>query len=445
MITSHKENDRALQSFFSAGFTKPQLIILGAAGFIALFFLLGFLGVIPIFREDIRLSQVELEFWGVGDDQSDWNDTINKFESMYPNVNIKYTKLDQVNYEKHLLNALAAGAGPDVFMFHNTWASKHANKIVPVSSDKIPLSTFRNLFPVIAEQDFVRDDQILALPVSVDTLALFYDRDVFDNKLITVAPATWDGLRTTILRVRELRSGGGISKAGIAMGGTIKSIPNAVDILNLLLLQYKTGIVTSDGSRMAIANAQGIKALNFYTQFSNPKSAYYTWADSFKPPVSSFTGKQVSMILAYAADIPEIKAKNPVLNFVIAPAPQLNKDEAVNFANYWGLAVSAENAYSNAAWDFIIFATTDIGVARSYIINTGKPPAMRYLISEYLTSPTLGVFAAQALTARSWPQPDSSEVKRVFNDMIGSVITNKLSSEKALRGAENELNALMEH
>src|SRR3989344_3445742 len=433
MVTSDKENDRALQSFFSAGFTKPQLIILGAAGFITLFFLLGFLGVIPIFREDIRLPRVELEFWGVGDDQSAWNDTINKFESTHPNVNVKYTKLDQANYEKHLLDALAAGAGPDVFMFHNTWASKHANKTVPASSDKIPLSTFRNLFPVIAEQDFVRNSQILALPISVDTLALFYDRDVFDNKLIAVVPATWDGLKTTILRVRELKSGGGILKAGIALGGTVKSIPNAVDILSLLLLQYKTGIVTSDGSRMAIANAQGIAALDFYTQFSNPRSAYYTWTDSFKPSVSSFAGKQVSMILAYAADIPEIKAKNPALNFVIAPAPQLNKDEAVNFANYWGLSVSTENAYPNAAWGFIIFATTDIGAARSYVINTGKPPTMISLINEYLTDPTLGVFTAQALTARGWPQPDSAEVKRVFNNMIELVITGKLSSEKALR------------
>jgi len=48
------------------------------------------------------------------------------------------------------------------------------------------------------------------------------------------------------------------------------------------------------------------------------------------------------------------------------------------------------------------------------------------------------------LTARSWPQIDNVEVKKSFDDMIESVVTNKLSSEKALREAENELNALME-
>jgi len=55
----------------------------------------------------------------------------------------------------------------------------------------------------------------------------------------------------------------------------------------------------------------------------------------------------------------------------------------------------------------------------------------------------LGVFAAQALTARSWPQIDNVEVKKSFDDMIESVTTGKLSAEKALREAEDKLTALM--
>src|SRR3990167_3346421 len=123
-------------------FTKPQLIILGAAGVVLLFFLLVFFGIIPGIRDDIRLPQAYLEFWGVGDEQNDWADTINGFESTHSNISVKYTKLDPANYEKQLLDALASGSGPDVFMFHNAWLLKHANKAVPAPVDKLVLSTF---------------------------------------------------------------------------------------------------------------------------------------------------------------------------------------------------------------------------------------------------------------------------------------------------------------
>lgn len=423
-------------------FTKPQLIILGVVGFVAFIILLIIVFGFGL-REDVGRANVELEFWGVGDEPKVWQETISKFESTYPNVRVRYTKFDVTTYEKQLIDALAAGSGPDVFMFHNTWLPKHANKIVQVSQGQLTLSTFRNLFPVVAEQDFIKDGRIFAVPIYIDTLALFYNRDVFDNKRIALAPTTWDELKAAILKVRELNASGSISRAALSIGGTTKSVPNAADILSLLMLQHKTEMVNPDVSRMAISNPQGLAALNFYTQFSNPKSVYYTWSDSFKPSIDSFTAKQSVMILAYAADIPEIKTKNPALNFAVASAPQFNKDEAINFANYWGLAVSAKAPYPKEAWDFTLLTTTNVETSRNYTALTGKPPAMRFLINEYLNNPTLGMFAAQALTARSWPQADNTEVKRVFNNMIESVITGKLGAEKALRGAEDELSALM--
>lgn len=419
-------------------FTKPQLIILGVVGSIILIVLLMVVFGFGL-RKDIGLANVELEFWGVGDEPRVWQDAISKFESVYSNVNIRYTKFEEDNYEKQLLDALASGMGPDIFMFHNTWFTKHANKVVPVGQDQLALSTFRNLFPVVAEQDFVEDNQIFASPVYIDTLALLYNRDIFDNKRIALAPATWDELEALILKTREFGANGNLSKAALSIGGTTKSVPNATDILSMLMLQYRTEMMSSDGSRASISNPQGAAALNFYTQFSTPGNVYYTWSDSFKPSIDSFVAKQTAMILAYASEIPEIKAKNPALNFVVTPAPQFNKSEAVNFANYWGLSASLKSPHPNEAWDFIIFATTDVSVARDYIISANKPPAMRFLINEYLPSPILGAFAAQALTARSWRQPDNAEVRRIFNDMIESAITGKFSTDNALREAENEL------
>ena len=421
--------------------TRPQLIIVGVAGFIVLFFLLGFLGVIPIFRDDVARQNVKLEVWGI-DDQGPWGDAIARYNGLYPGSSVRYTKIGQTNYEQQLLDALAAGTGPDIFMFHNTWLPKHQNKIVGATAEQISVSTFRNLFPPVAEEDFINNGQIFASPIYIDTLALFYNRDILAAKQVAIVPTTWDGMKQVIPKVREFNSQGNLSKSALAIGGTLKSVTNATDIMSLLFLQFKTEMIRG-GTSVGLVSEEGTAALNFYTQFSNPRSAYYTWLDSFKPSIDSFASKQTAMILAYATQIPEVKAKNPALNFIVAPAPQLKKEEPINYASYWGLAVSSKTKYSKAAWDFILLATTNESLSRGYMTATDKPPALNSLINENFNSSTLGVFATQALTAKSWRQPDNIEVQRAFNNMIESVITGKLTVDKALREAQDKITSLL--
>ena len=420
-------------------FTRPQLIILGTAGFVIFFMLLVFLGIIPGLRQGIG-NRVTLQVWGV-DDSKLWDGTISSFENKYSGTTLKYTQISEANYEKQLLDGLAAGKGPDIFFFKNSWLLKHGNKIVPTTDTTITLSAFRNLFPEVAEEDFVYQGQIYSLPLSIDTLALLYNRDIFNNKKIAVPPVTWDEVEADILRTREFGSKGSISKAGLGIGATSRSVTNAPDILSLLFLQFGSTMKDNSGS-VSISNNQGLKVLNFYTQFAKYGNLYYTWEDSFKPDVNSFASKQLAMMLGYASQVSDIKVKNPSLNFAIAPAPQINKTESVNFPNYWGLAVSSKAADKEAAWNFVVFATTNQSIASSYATAGAKPPALRSLISQYLNSPTLGVFAAQSLTARSWSQPDDVEVKIAFDNMVESVLSGRLTPGEALRGAQDDLNSI---
>lgn len=420
-------------------FTRPQLIILGIGGFIILFFLLVFLGVIPGLREDVG-GRVTLQAWGV-DDPKLWSGALSSFKNKYPGVTVEYTQILEANYEKQLLNRLAADQSPDIFFFKNSWLLKHGDKIVPAIDTAITLSAFRNLFPEVAEEDFVYQGQIYSLPLSIDTLALFYNRDIFDNKKIAVPPVTWDEVKANILRIREFGSKGVISKSGLGIGATSRSVTNAPDILSLLFLQFGNTIRDSSG-RVAISNNQGLQALNFYTQFAKYGNLYYTWGDSFKPDINSFAVKQLGMMLGYASQISEIRAINSSLNFAIAPAPQMNKTESVNFPSYWGLAVSSKSTAKEAAWNFVVFAATDPATASNYATAGSKPPALRNLIGQYLNNPTLGVFAAQALTAQSWLQPDDTEVRNAFDNMVESVLSGRLTPNEALRGAQDYLNSI---
>ena len=149
------------------------------------------------------------------------------------------------------------------------------------------------------------------------------------------------------------------------------------------------------------------------------------------------------MIFNYAYQLPNLKAKNPLLNLGVAPIPQNNPAKAVNYANYWGYTVSNKSQYSDLIWDFILLLTTNQNNARNYLQETQKPPALRFLINEYSNDPEIGIFAKQILTAKSWPQINDNKIETIFSDMIESVINGRQSAETALDQAEAEVSQLM--
>ena len=59
-----------------------------------------------------------------------------------------------------------------------------------------------------------------------------------------------------------------------------------------------------------------------------------------------------------------------------------------------------------------------------------------------LEDPDYSVFAQQALTARSWYQPNATSIETYFADMIESVIDGT-SLREALQRAEGQINVLI--
>ncbi|KKU14849.1 MAG: ABC transporter, solute-binding protein [Parcubacteria group bacterium GW2011_GWB1_45_9] len=434
-------------------FTRNQLIIIGSV--VGVVFVIGLI-VWFGFRENIgRQDDVRLMAWGVFDDTRAFQTIADGFSAQRRGVIIEYRQFtDPVVYERELVNALAAGTGPDIFMFHNTWLPKHYDKVIPFLSEQMNIAALRELFPKVVEQDFSDDGFVYALPLSVDTLAMLYNKDDFNSASIVFPPKTWSELEDSVSRLRRVNTvTNEIIKPAAAIGGSLKSINRAADLLSLLMLQSGTRMTDSNFGNAAFSQPvifqnqsflSGLTAFNFYTQFANASSPFYTWNDSQHYSLDGFADESVSIIFNYAFQIPQLKQKNPFLSIGIASMPQPNTaDRRVDFPNYWGLAVSNISSNSNIALDFVKIAATDANIMRSYGALTQKPPALLSLINEKLNDQILGVFARQALTARSWPQIDNVSVEEIFSSMIEAVISGRVSPADALKEAENSVTALM--
>jgi len=397
-------------------FTRSQLIILGIGGFIVLSFIIIIFSGIGL-RAD--RNPTILSVWGI-DNPVVFEAAKSSFSAENPGVQIVYTQFPEESYEKELIDALAAGQGPDVFFFRSDWMREHGNKIVPAPQRLFTVAKFTELFPQVIIQDFIVDNQIHASPLYIDTLALYYNKDIFDRRGVVFPPTTWSEFQRIVNR--------GVTAS---FGGAAPIVARAGDILNALLMQASAEHL-QDGHTMQISGTPGITALNLYTSVRAPVVETYT----------GFANGTIGMMIDYQSAKPLIIARNPRLNFGVALLPQLHSHMPIVPAKYYGLAVSRQSLLSTLAWEFIFYATTNTQIARSYFMASGRPPALRSLIQANIDSPTHGVFASQAIMARSWNMPSSEEVFAIFNTMIQSVLRRTATAHDALTIAERDINAL---
>jgi ABC-type glycerol-3-phosphate transport system substrate-binding protein len=184
----------------------------------------------------------------------------------------------------------------------------------------------------------------------------------------------------------------------------------------------------------------GLEALRFYTEFADPTKESYSWNDQLPNSLDMFMSGNLAMMLDYSYDLATIKAQAPKLNFSVASLPQIegNPPTNINFANYWVEVVSKKSQYQNEAWDFVQFIT-QAEQAKSYLDKTKRPTALRSLISDQSNDDTVGVFANQVLTAKSWYLgKDESAAEDAMKDMIDTVNKNDGSKLKDIidNGAE---------
>lgn len=422
--------------------SRKQFIIIGAIVAVVV-------GALLFFLLNLRQSRfgsgekVSLSVVGI-DPPEAWTGIIASYNILAPNVTINYESSDQASYKDKLLNSLASGRGPDIFYIGNHDLLSESNKIVPVSQAALDLPRLRELFPAVVERDFVFKGKIGALPLYIDTLATIYNRDIFDQAGVAVPPKTWDEFLRILPQLRQFGSGGQVSRAAAAIGGTEKSVNAGVDLLNLLMLQNGARMNDAENKTALFASGEsGPKAFDFYLQFANAASPNFTWSDGMGDSVSAFASGKTAIIFNYLSSAQAAKNINTFLDVGVSPMLQPSGASSdINYANYHGLAVSSQSRAQSWAWDFVLFAATNPSSGASYSRATGRPPALRTLITENTNDPDLGVFARQALTARSWFQPSASRVKDIFNSAIMDVLTGRTNSSNALRQAEGQISDL---
>jgi multiple sugar transport system substrate-binding protein len=453
---------------------KTLIIIISSV--LAITFLTVFLVFFGLKPKQSTKYEVDLEIWGLFDDSDVFREIFENFKKIDPDIrSINYKKFTVENYESDLLEAMASGQGPDIFIIHNTWLPSFQDKMTPAYSTIISEQKFKKDFMDVAAEDFISEGEIYAVPLTIDSLALFYNKDLFNSAGIPLPPSNWEDFLKDVKIITKLDEFGSISRSGAAMG-TSNNINRSTDILSLLIMQQ--GGEMNYGNQVAFDNQAGEKALAFYTDFSKKSSSYYSWNPQMHNSLDAFSEGNLAMMFNYSWQIEAIKRKNPKLNFSVAPFPQITDQNRISYANYWGYGVSknknikTEKVTSNnksgispltnevrifKAWKLLKFMASKadsadyfyneelkldpkFDAAALYAEKTKKPVARRDLVEMQKTDPTLGVFAEQNVFAKSWKQIDPRLVEGSMSEMITDVNFGRKTLKEALRNTVAKIN-----
>jgi ABC-type glycerol-3-phosphate transport system substrate-binding protein len=421
--------------------TKQQIIIIFVG-------LIAIVGIFFLFKSLVGGKQgappVSITVWGT--DPPSFIDSVTRYYAAYrPNVTVTYRQIPADQYQETLLNALSAGSGPDAYMIGDHALPREKLRIVPEDPAVLSPAALGGVFPEAVSQDFVSDGKVWGLPLYFDTLALIANRDLLNQAAIVYPPATWADFQADVNRLKIIDPATNqIKRAGAAIGGTAASVSDAPDIVQNLMLQNGAMMTDATFSSAKFELGGGVEALDFYLQFGNAASPYYTWNDGQSASRAAFSAGNVAMILDYQSAVSAIKDKSPFLNFQVTAFPQISTGTSVTFPNYQGFVVSKQSRASAWAWDFISYVTMTPQAAGSYSGVSGRPPALLSLINAKLDDPDLGVFARQALVARSWYEADDVKINGLFNDAILGVTEGQFDSAKALKIASDQTTVLMQ-
>lgn len=424
-------------------------------------------------------EDITIVFWNLRDPSDAFKGQIQSFESSNKNVDIEYkTFHDEEQYKKLLLEHMAEGGGPDIFTFPHDWLPVYQDLMVPAPEALMPPDKFEEFFMPVAADVLIQEDEdnlprVYGIPLFVDTLALYYNKEIFRTSLSeTSKPAdTWEGIKEQVYRITvQDRSIEKFTVSGIALGRG-SNIRLASDIFSLMLLQegaflyddqyivfdehYQESLINDKPSGAAFH--PGEEAMKLYAGFANATFQNFSWntfMTSLYPQhaeIGAFARGKTAMIFGYAETYEDIVAviegiskrgedTMRIEDIGVVAVPQFEQATENNMvlARLYPLAVSRNSEHPELSWQFLLFLAGEES-AHEYYRKTNKPTALQGLIESQEQEALFGAFARQTRYARVLPVLDQETYDALLVTVMDSIANSKMTIEEGLKKMDEGL------
>ncbi|MEY8097849.1 extracellular solute-binding protein [Falsihalocynthiibacter sp. S25ZX9] len=304
-------------------------------------------------------SAVEIEYWQYFfDARVDAMETlITNFEAANPDITVTMNHFPYDSYRTKVAAAIPAGEGPDVVQLFYGWLNDYveAELIQPLPADVFPADKIdAEFFPMV--QAMKDGDQYWALPTAVRSLALFYNKRLFEEAGIEGPPATLDELLETANALTKRDGAGNLTTVGITAGMTAQDHHWWREGL---VRQYGGEPYLDDYKTVNYNTEAGLAALDYYTNLFMNDSAV-TSIGFMDEPQAAFKAGRAGMHIDGSFRIGSL-ADQRGLEWGVAELPSGLDGAQSNYSSYWVNAITskAEGEKYDAAVKFMEYLTSD--------------------------------------------------------------------------------------
>ncbi len=421
-------------------------IITGIFVFGALIAFLTFSGLIKLGENKNKVSG-KVVVWGTVPYA-----TMQKYidQSKTSDIDILYQTQDKSTYEKDLIDAFASGRGPDLFIMPHENILRNSDKIFEIPYTSFPKTAYEATY-IDESQLFLTEKGILGIPMSVDPIVMYYNKNLLSSAFLLYAPEFWDELTPFISDINIADGNGAVDVSGVALG-TFDNILNAKGIISTLLLQNGNMIVGRDPMTSKMRSElsfseEGSKAaqqaLEFYTSFSEIGNKNYSWNEAINQSQEKFISGELALYFGKASELQTISKKNPNLNFDIALVPQISKtSKKMTYGSLTGIAIAKQSKNIPAAIQ-VASALSGKAVSAELSKELRRAPARKDLLKNKPEDKYGTLFYNSAIIARGWIDSDPEATSLIFKNMIRSINTGSLSVQDALRRAHADIDIIL--
>ncbi|WP_419245801.1 ABC transporter substrate-binding protein [Serratia sp. NFX21] len=278
-----------------------------------------------------------------------------RFEKENPNIKISIELTPSAQYFVKLDSAAAGGVAPDIFWINMPYFVQYAkNGIMQPLTPYITGSSVQlNNIVASSVKAYQYDGQQMAIPRDVDSIAVWYNKKLFDQAGVSYPTNdwSWDDLKN---KATALKTGLKGSAFPLVMDLSI----DGQDSYMNLLFQNGNHIVPKDGQPTDIAND---KSIWVYQQLqSMMKDGLMPSAQQMSEVKTEniFQSNRAAMVYA-GSWLAAPFAGNPLINdhIGVVMMPKIERQSGV--AHSLAFAMSANSAHKQEAWKYIEFMSSE--------------------------------------------------------------------------------------
>ena len=365
------------------------------------------------------------------------NNMFNSVKQQNKNLKITYVEKKPETLQSDLVHAFSIGRGPDVFMMAPGQVAENTERLYIIPYENYASSAYMNTY-VDSAMEFMVGKGIIALPLFIDPMVLFYNRDILSNEYLLDPPATWNVFNEYIKKLTKSDDAGRIIQSAAALGSS-NNISYAKDIVIMKALQNGEKFVYFDNTLekwMSTINDSTAfsDTMAWFLEFAQPSSNLYTWNTSLVKDIDMFTAGKLAMYFGYPNEYKTIIQKNPNLNFAMAAIPQLDTPNVrkTNYGKVYSIGVSSISKNLPSALG-VMSIIADKDFVSDMIDGTYYAPARRDMLNNNpRDNANLSLIYNSAIISRSFFDPNARETDKLITSVIDSVNAGLRSFEESV-------------